>query len=272
MKNHSPQRARAYQPPRSKAAVTRAAARRADLWRWCTRLLLVGFAGAFVAVSYIVGEQLLHGVMHRPVKQVSVEGPFEYVSRDRIMEIITGEIDDELVRLDIGGLKQALERESWIERATVARRWPDGLHVKVEEQVPIARWGESGFLNQRGRVVEVDSHELLDGLPWLFGREQDSEKIMRQYQAIGELLRSRNLALDKLHIDDMGTWRLTLRGGVELVLGDYEIQEKMQQFFYVYDHYLVDVFAAVVSIDMRYANGLAVAWAEDYEVVVEGTG
>ncbi len=272
MKSHSPQGARAYRPSRNKAAVTRAAAQRARLWRWCTRVLLVGCVGVLMAGTYVMGEQLLQKVMQRPVKQVSVEGPFEYVSRERIMAIISAEINDELVRLDIGHLKQALEQESWIERAAVARRWPDGLHVKIEEQVPIARWGESGFLNQRGQVITVANQAFLADLPWLFGREQDSEKIMRQYQAIGELLRSRNLVLEKLHIDDMGTWRLTLNGGVELVLGDYEIQQKMQEFFYVYDHYLVNVFAAVVSIDMRYANGLAVAWNDQYEVVVEGAG
>src|SRR5690554_7729775 len=83
---------------------------------------------------------------------------------------------------------------------------------------------------------------------------------------------SRNLALDKLHIDSMGTWRLTLRSGVVLVLGDSDIQEKMQEFFYVYDHYLVNIFSAVVSIDMRYANGLAIAWADGYDVVIEGAG
>jgi len=272
VKKHSPKTGRAYRPTRSKAEMSRVAARRARLWRWCARLCLMTCVGVLGVATYLMGEKLLHNVMQRPVQQVAVEGPFEYVSRERIMAIVSAEINDQLVRLDIGRLKQALEQESWIERATVARRWPDGLHVKVEEQVPIARWAEAGFLNQRGQVIAVDGHEDLAGLPWLFGREKDSEKIMYQFQAIGELLRSRNLALDKLHIDSMGTWRLTLRSGVVLVLGDSDIQEKMQEFFYVYDHYLVNIFSAVVSIDMRYANGLAIAWADGYDVVIEGAG
>lgn len=262
-----------YQPaPRSKAAAARSAQKLSAVRRWCKRSFVVVFSGALLAGVYLMGSELLHKFMHRPVEQVSVEGPFHYVSRERAMEIISLAINDEFVKLDIGQLKQTLENENWIERATVSRQWPNGMNIAIEEQVPIARWGESSFLNQRGEVIEVGGVEQLSELPWLFGRKRDSEKIMQQYQEIGKLLRSRNLALEKLHIDDKGTWRLTLKGGVRLVLGDHDVLEKMQRFFYIYDHYLVDAFAAVVAVDLRYTNGLAVSWDEEYEVVVEGAG
>ncbi|HEY7884794.1 MAG TPA: FtsQ-type POTRA domain-containing protein [Cellvibrionaceae bacterium] len=219
---------------------------------------------------YIAGSRVLNNFTSRPVEQVQVEGVFEYITREQVMNLITPAIDNKFMQLSIAQLKSQLEQESWIERATVTRKWPDTLHVALEEQVPIARWGDDGFLNHRGQVILVEDNSLLAQLPWLQGRQADSEKIMQHYLELGKLLRSRNLMMNKLHVDELGTWRLTLTSGANLVFGDSDILLKMQRFLYIYDRHLIDVFEAVASVDLRYANGLAVAWEDGYEVVIEG--
>ena len=267
-------RERGYQrvTPRSKASRARATARLTGVLMFVQRTVLVMLAGFVCIGVYSMGKDFLADFLNRPVKQVHVEGPFQYVGREGATDIIARAINNEFVHLDLAELKHTLEQEPWIEKASVVRQWPDELSVTLVEQVPIARWGEAGFLNQRGQVIGVSDNQSLQALPWLHGRDNDSEKIMKQYQEMTKLLRSRHLMIEKLWVDAQGTWRLSLKDGALLVLGAEEVLSKIQRFLYVYDEYLSDSFAAVASIDLRYANGLAVGWASGYEVTIHEAG
>lgn len=239
------------------------------VWALLTRTTVVVLIGAVGFSVYHYGGAALNNVLQHPVDEVRVEGSFHFVSREAATDLISSAIDDKFVDLDIAQLKQKIEQHSWIERAVITRSLPSALVVTLVEQVPIARWGDSGFLNQRGEVIYTDETQLLSDLPELNGREQQSARIMQQYQDVSRLLRSRNLSISRLWVDELSTWRITLAQGVELVLGKDALVKKIQRFLLVYDEYLMQQFAAVVRVDLRYTNGLAVAWSDEYEVLVQ---
>ncbi len=205
-----------------------------------------------------------------PVENILVEGSFDNVSKERAVNIISGEIKDNFLQINLTALRDILEAIPWVERAIISRQWPNALVVKIVEQKPIARWGEKGFLNQRGEVIHARLSENLMTLPWLFGRDQDSSRIMRQYQDISLLLRSRGLLIDRLWVDAKSTWRISLKNGVDIVLGRDDVFLKLQRFIKVYDQYLIVNMNAIKTIDLRYANGLAVGWSNEYSVKIEG--
>ena len=234
-----------------------------------SRAALVVFVAGIGFGVYYYGGAAANRILQHPVDEVRVEGPFHFVTREAATDLIGAAIDNDFVDLDITELKQKIEQHSWIERAVITRSLPSALVVTLVEQVPIARWGDKGFLNQRGEVIATDETELLSDMPELSGREEQSARIMQQYQDLSGLLRSRNLTIVRLWVDELSTWRITLNGGVELVLGKDDLAEKIQRFLLVYDEHLVPQFDAVVRVDLRYTNGLAVAWSDEYEVLVE---
>ncbi|HSX84910.1 MAG TPA: cell division protein FtsQ/DivIB [Cellvibrio sp.] len=233
--------------------------------RWVRRL--VGFfliLGALALALYFVAEPVAE-LVDRPLASVMVEGDFHYISKERAMALISAEINEDFLQLDLMRMKTALESEPWVEHAALARRWPDALEVRITEQQPIARWGTDGFLNQRGELVRVDNIDALAALPLLQGSAADASKIMQQYQDLSQLLRSRGLDVIELKCDSKKSWRLMLKGDVEVAIGRDQVMEKMRRFMVVYDQHLSEVWQDVIAIDVRYTNGVAVQWSPDSE-------
>ncbi|MDO3388388.1 cell division protein FtsQ/DivIB [Gilvimarinus sp. SDUM040013] len=245
---------------------------------WSNVAVLLWRAGVFTVLVtcavglYLYGGELWQFDVQQPVDSVKVEGEFVQLSESEASALISEAINRDFVKLDIKQLKQSLERHPWIERVVVSRGLGRTLTVTIIEQAPIALWGAVGFMNQRGEVIHTDKTHGLTALPVLDGDERISEKIMRQFQDLSQMVRSRNLNIRKLWVDELGGWTLSLDGGALLVLGKDELPEKVQRFLTVYDEYLVQHFEAVKRIDLRYANGLAVAWSDQYEVSVDVAG
>lgn len=216
----------------------------------------------FATIAYFATEPLTK-LLEKPLKSVAVEGQFQYLSKDRAMELINAEIDGDFLQLDLNRLKNVLQSDPWIERVTLSRRWPDTLVVKITEQKPIARWDANGFLNQRGEIIRVSETDKLFGLPWLQGNEINAREIMQQYQDLSTLLRSRGLELIALRCDNKKSWRITLKNNVEIAIGREQVMEKLHRFVTVYDNFLGSVWSDVKAIDVRYTNGVSVRWVPD---------
>lgn len=222
----------------------------------------VFFITALGAAIYFAAEPVKQ-MLARPVGQVIVEGEFLYVGKERTMELINAELHGDFLELDLMRLKTALETDPWVEQASLSRTWPDSLIVKISEQKPIARWGEQGFMNQRGEIIRVESTAELMGLPRLDGEEKDARRIMQQYQDLAQLLRGRGLEIQALSSDRKKSWRVTLKGNIEIAIGRDQVMEKMRRFITVYDQHLHALWTDVKAIDVRYTNGVAVQWLPD---------
>lgn len=224
-------------------------------------LLLSAFAG----IAYFATDPLTH-LLERPLKSVAVEGQFQYLPKDRAMELIEREIDGDFLQLNLNRLKTELQEDPWVDHVYLSRRWPDTLVVKIAEQTPIARWDANGFLNQRGEIIRVKETNKLLGLPWLQGNEINAREIMQQYQDLSTLLRSRGLEIVALKCDNKKSWRLTLKNDKEIAIGREEVMEKLRRFVTVYDKFLSSVWSDVKAIDVRYSNGVSVEWIPDSEM------
>ncbi len=262
-----PKRERGYSKvsPRGekRAAPKPARPRPARNWSINPKWLLLGLLLIALVAAYF-GHQPLGELLQRPFKSVVVEGEFHLISKKRATQLISDEIDSNFLRLDLLRLKHALMADPWVESVSLTRRWPDTLVVKISEQKPIARWG-TGFLNQRGQIVEVASTDKLVGLPWFEGSANDAVEILQQYQDFSQLLRPRGLDVIALKCDNKKSWRLTLKNNVEIALGRNQVMEKMRRFVTVYDTELQAIWDDVKAVDVRYTNGIAVRWVEGSE-------
>ena len=202
--------------------------------------------------------------LSRPVASVTIEGSFNFVSKQHLADTIYAQIDTSFSRLDLNKIQSGLENNEWIASARVVRRWPDILDVLIVEHQPIARWGRAKALNERGELIDVKDFdavsEKLQGLPILNGPQGMEQTVMLQFQSVMQLFSNRDLNVIALETDASRSWNLMLEGGVKVKVGRHEFMEKLNRFLAIYDDKLKLRWNELKEADLRYFNGIAVHW------------
>lgn len=214
----------------------------------------------------VVGAVLLGGlalriVLDQPLQKVSVEGRFQRVSPLDVEKAVRATVASEgLIAVDLAAVSAAVRQIPWVDRASVARRWPDGLSVYVEEQRPVARWGETGLVNLRGELFVNDARHIPPELPELVGPAGTEGVMTARYLASRGRLEEAGLRLSQLRLDARGAWELALDNGVSLRLGRARIDERFERFVDVAARIVAPRSAEIAYVDLRYANGFAIGW------------
>jgi len=114
-------------------------------------ILLVGWFGGGIA-----HEMILHDgrFILSDESAISVEGN-RHLSRAQTLDVFSGDIGRNILRVSPAERKADLERLPWVKRATVMRLLPDHLNIKVEERTPVA------FVRQGGHIGLVDGSGVL---------------------------------------------------------------------------------------------------------------
>lgn len=199
-------------------------------------------------------------LLEGPVRKVSVKGEFRYLQQDAVKQAVAPYIDNDYLTVPLGELRASLEQLPWIYRAVVRRDWPDGLIISVEEQTPIAWWGNRLLINNKGKLFSPADVSVEETLPYLEGPEGSQGEVMERYIDLGRMLDSRDMAVQSLRLSVRGSWSVALKSGLELIFGRDRVMEKLQRFLSIYDHALVEYLPDIQRIDLRYQNGLAVQW------------
>ncbi|EGG93373.1 Cell division protein ftsQ [gamma proteobacterium IMCC1989] len=224
------------------------------------------FASIFLSVLGVAGfygTRLATDFLSRPVASITVKGEFNYVAQNEVTELVKGMIGGSFIGEDISEIKQSLESKPWIDSVNLVRQWPDILEIVVHEQVPIARWGESGFVNVRGEIIVVEKMSDLSQFSTLLGQSEDVGLIMQQYSLLATTLQPYNMSVDVLEKNYRGVWRLQLNNGWKVIVGRGDVYKKIQRLTYLLDVKKLNDQMKIKSIDLRYPNGLAVSWIEN---------
>lgn len=222
---------------------------------WPMLLLVLGFAG------YELGQRVLP-YADRPIARISVEGDLSYISQQAVQQRIAPFISASFFSVDLLAMRKELELMPWIASAEVRRVWPDQVLVRLEEQLPIARWGDEALLNNQGDAFAPKELDHYQNLPQLYGPKRAQQQVMQQYQVFSQMLRPMGFSIARLELRERGSWFLTTNQGIELLLGRDHLVEKIRRFGAIYDKALKEQQTNIARIDLRYANGLAVAWRE----------
>ncbi|MBD2835884.1 cell division protein FtsQ/DivIB [Pseudomonas sp. JM0905a] len=225
---------------------------------WPVMLVVLGF-GAYEAA------QRLLPYADRPIAKVNVQGDLSYISQQAVQQRIAPYIAASFFSIDLAGMRRELEQMPWIAHAEVRRVWPDQVMVRLEEQLPIARWGDEALLNNQGQAFAPRELAHYEQLPQLWGPQRAQEQVMQQYQMLSQMLRPLGFSIVRLELRERGSWFLSTGQGVELLLGRDHLVEKMRRFISIYEKTLKDQIANIERVDLRYPNGLAVAWRTPVE-------
>ena len=154
---------------------------------------------------------------------ISVEGE---VSRNNALTLKTNVIprlQGNFFTLELAQARQVFESVPWVRSAVIHREFPNRLRVQLQEQQPLALWGEEGsstLLNQQGQVFDANLGEVeADALPRLKGPADQSPQVLAMYQTLRPVLQAANMDIDELDLSPRGSWRLVTAQDATIELG-----------------------------------------------------
>ena len=260
----------------SRRALAESEHKRRQARRHRRRQALIGLAAVGVTiltVMAVAADRLLRPGAF-PIKELRLEGEFNHLNPDTVRAAIVRELGDNYFSLDLSRIEQAVEALPWAYQATVQRSWPHGLTVRVEEQHPVARWGEKNWLNDKAEIIELEQMVETD-LVSLSGPDGVAAEVWRKYNEWLPLLRSQGMEIGSLDVDERYAWSL------QVILD--QSKHKFQVFLGVDDHNqrlnrFLSAFAtlkpegdSLLHVDLRYPNGMAVTRRDvqqEHEVVL----
>ncbi len=211
------------------------------------------------ALVFWAGWQL----MSLPVERVIVTGEMREVSREQLAARVNDSLEGGFLMVDLRRIRDSLESLPWVYRVVIKRRWPNSLEIQVSEQLPIARWGNAGYLNHAGDlfVPEQAADSGTADLPRLSGPQDSQQEVMARYKIVQDGLRELGLRVMALTMDARGSLQAQLAGGEQLVLGRDNTAQRVERFGLLYQKELAPGQRQLARVDLRYSNGAAVAWA-----------
>lgn len=222
------------------------------------RLLVAGSLLAVVALVGLVGWKL----SKLPIERVVVSGELGRVSRDRLEAMVNDALHGGFLGADLDVIRRPLEELPWVYRVVIKRHWPSTLEIVVTEQLPIARWGQRGFLNHEGDVFLPETDVDVGELPSLVGPEGSQRRLMNYYKQIQQGMKLADLQLVSLSMNARGSVSARLADGLALEFGRGDLKGKLERFLGVYHADLAASTRRPRRVDLRYENGLAVAWMD----------
>ncbi len=202
--------------------------------------------------------------LNGPIRSVVVTPPLPASGQQAMRAAIAGHVRDGILLTDLNAIARDLRTIDWVARAEVRRRWPDRLEIDVKVRVPVARWGEDRLIAADGRLMDLQlPASEAARLPLLRGEPGDESLVMRRFRLISGLLRPLGVDLVELGVDPSRRWRMRLSNGIRVNFGAGDVGERVRRFLALYTTELHERAALVDVVDLRYADGAAVAWRRE---------
>jgi len=232
------------------------------MWDDARQLNVVAAALALAAVVALAWGGLAWA-LRQPLfafHEVVVHGTLERASAAHLEAAVREELTGTFFTMNLDRARHSLTRVPWVRNVALRRQWPQRLDVTIEEHAPLARWNDTGIVNEQGEVFVAD----YDGeLPQFDGPDGSAAQVTARYREWGDVLGPLALTLDGIRLSPRGGWRLAARGAggaLAIELGRDEPAARLASFVGVYDR-TIDALARagtrIEHVDLRYRNGFA---------------
>jgi cell division protein FtsQ len=203
---------------------------------------------------YAVGFWVIHAPVF-PVRKIRITGQMKYVTPEQLKFIAEHELSGTFFTLDLDKTRAAFGKLPWVRDAQVRRSWPDTLEITVNEYVVLARWGDSGLVDERGTWFDAASDQEL---PVFYGPAGGQADMAQTYLRLRQELLPSGLVPVRLLLSDRRAWSVELNNGVHVELGRGSIDDRAQRFASHWKGTLAQLPYHITYVDMRYPNGFAV--------------
>ncbi len=159
------------------------------------------------------------------VQEIIVQGRVNTQQQD-LMKVLQIDRGDPIFTIDLQQTRFRLEKLEWVRRATVVRRLPDLIHIKIEERHPIAIWqhhNQFHLVDEDGTAILTKNHRHYGVLPLVVGegapqKSPDILKILNDFSNIKKNLQALSRVRER-------RWNIYLVGGVLVKLSDHSLKQ-----------------------------------------------
>lgn len=197
-----------------------------------------------------------------PIQKVEWKGDLNHLTQTELDTLIEPYIATNLYLLDADTLEQALEAQPWVRSVSLHKAWPEQLIINLEEQFPVAFWGQKHLLNQFGEIFEGELPAKAEIFPTIFSPVEKGREMAERYVELMQMLDGLGLEIVELTEGESGSWRMKFRQGQEIILGRKEQEKRVKRFRVGYMQELRAKFEDIRRVDLRYTNGFAVEWKQ----------
>jgi len=215
---------------------------------------------AVVLIAVVSGGVYLHQDDTLPILHVSVEGDFVYANKEELVKAVTPFVKGSFVNVDVDSIRQAGEALPWVKQVQVRRVWPDSLHLIVDEQIAVAKWGDESLVNELGEIFQPPKSSMPENLVRLEGLKGSSEVMTKRFLIIQKQMSALGLETEQVTMDQRRAWTIYFDNKIQLILGRADSEQRLQRFVKVFKAGLQRFETDISVVDMRYTNGLSVVW------------
>ncbi len=196
-----------------------------------------------------------------PVKLVEVEGQYHHIKPKQLKQLLMPYVSKGFFNVSVRAIKRQLLTLPWVDKVAVSQVWPHKIVIHFTEQQPLALWNDSSVINTRGELFTPKSDNMPTHLPRLRGNLVQEPAIVYAYQRMSRKLKSLGVHISTLSVSPNHSYTLMLDNGMEIMLGQQRIWQRLHRFVKVYPRLFMAKHRHAQIIDMRYNNGIAVKWS-----------
>jgi cell division protein FtsQ len=207
------------------------------------------------ALYWLLGNEKLF-----PITAVKIKGSYSQISQQLLQQKITPFVQGSFFSVKTDELQTQLKLIPWIATVNIRRIFPSTIIVTIAENKAVYIWNEQDLLTETGVLFSPDKASYPKGLPTLNGPADQQAQVFAMATQFNQLLQALSLSIQSIVLSDRLSWRIVLNNNINIVLGKDNVVDKVKRLVKVYPTVIGDKANKVISIDMRYSNGLAVRW------------
>jgi hypothetical protein len=192
---------------------------------------LLALVGAWTAWQRVFASDRLR------VGKLEVRGS-HFLSEGEVRELASPAVGENILALDIDGLKARLRASPWVADATVTRALPDTVRVEIHERVPLAlaELDRLYLMDEDGGLIEIYGPRTgafdLPIVRGLLGVEEESRRDRaRRAGALLADLAELSSEVSEVYVLPSGDLRVVLRGpGEVLLFGEPPYRQRLVTF------------------------------------------
>lgn len=195
-----------------------------------------------------------------PIRQVKIVGSYDRLDKKALQDIINSHTKSGFFYINVLGMKYKLLALPWVASAEIRRKWPDIIVVTLVQEEAVAQWGANALINKKLRLFSPPLTTFPPTLPTLFGTKERLIEIFTTYTQAQNILNALTFKIKTMILQPHQYWELQLDNGVILYLKEPQALNQLEFLVKIYNKLTHEHANPPKSIDLRYADGLAVKW------------
>ena len=224
---------------------------------------LQGAVGAviFLLIAAVIYCMLLAAawLYKHPVQDVAIKGSLVNVDKGRMQLIVQKNLyQQSWLSLPVKNLRAQLLAMPWVAGVSIQRSWPWRLQITINEQVAVARWGQTDYLTSSGEVIVPTQTSSVAGLVQLYGPQNAEHKVFAGYKDLLPQLSAAGIKLSSVRLSLSGQWSAQTVSGLNILLGRNNLHARLSRVIAALPDLEAQYGMRMSYIDARYPNGVAV--------------